>query len=256
MEVSAIPEVVFGLSSRTAQKSRCGPTRSRLNRYRRIIRHSFLNREFPGNGAFSAPTATWADTTGVARLDVIPFPLPAATGQVELIADQHHFQRVVLEGMLRAQVSLDISTADFKAMLVPARGGSRRAPSIIEHFIKLADRGVEVRLLHAGVPSGAALRELKKRMPPRMVIRRCPRLHAKAVIVDAAAMYLGSANLTGAGLGAKGDDKRNFELGIWTRSPALIDDVLQHFNALWEGERCRTCRRKDVCPVPLEEPRL
>ena len=55
---------------------------------------------------------------------------------------------------------------------------------------------------------------------------------------------------------AKADGKRNFELGVWTTSPELIDAVLEQFNALWEGERCKTCRRKDVCPVPLEEPRL
>ena len=69
-------------------------------------------------------------------------------------------------------------------------------------------------------------------------------------------MYLGSANLTGAGLGAKADGKRNFEWGVWTTSPPLIDSVLEQFNALWEGHRCENCRRKDVCPVPLEEPHL
>jgi hypothetical protein len=69
-------------------------------------------------------------------------------------------------------------------------------------------------------------------------------------------MYLGSAKLTGAGLGAKAEGKRNFELGIWTRSTTLIEPVLESFNALWEGHECRTCRRKDVCPVPLEEPHL
>jgi len=69
-------------------------------------------------------------------------------------------------------------------------------------------------------------------------------------------MYLGSANLTGAGLGAKGEDKRNFEMGIWTESPGLIDSVLEQFNTLWEGRPCKTCGRRDVCPVPLEEPSL
>ena len=69
-------------------------------------------------------------------------------------------------------------------------------------------------------------------------------------------MYLGSANLTGAGLGAKSDGRRNFELGIWTHSPTLIDAVVDEFNALWEGHRCDTCQRKDICPVPLEEPKL
>jgi phosphatidylserine/phosphatidylglycerophosphate/cardiolipin synthase-like enzyme len=140
-------------------------------------------------------------------------------------------------------------------MLIP-QPGSRRAPSIVEVLRRLAERGVEIRLLHAGTPSSGALRELKKELPKGLTIRRCPRLHAKAVIVDCRAMYLGSANLTGAGLGAKADGKRNFEMGIWTESAALIDAVFEQFNALWEGHRCESCRRKDVCPVPLEEPEL
>src|SRR5258705_8096318 len=179
----------------------------------------------------------------------------ARASEVELVADEGHFKRVVLEGILTAKVSIDIATADFKAMLIP-RAGRRRAPSIVEIFRKLAEGGVEIRLLHSGTPSQAALRELKRALPERLTIRRCPRLHAKAVVVDCSAMYLGSANLTGAGLGAKADGRRNFELGIWTTSASLIDGVLERFNALWEGRRCDTCKRKDICPVPLEEPHL
>ena len=177
-----------------------------------------------------------------------------AAGPAELVIDAEHFHRVVRTGIATAKLSLDIATADFKAMLVP-QAGTRRAPSIVEVLRRLAGRGVEIRLLHAGTPSAPALRELRKALPRGLTIRRCPRLHAKAV-VDCRAMYLGSANLTGAGLGAKADGKRNFELGIWTESPALIDAVLEQFNALWEGHRCQSCRRKDVCPVPLEEPQL
>ena len=218
-------------------------------------------------------------------------------GEVELIADHQHLRRVVQEGMLRAGVSLEVATADFKAMLVPpgtqahaggrdgaggrrgpgGRGRNRSsrfassAPSIIEHFRTLADRGVEVRVLHAGVPSGPALQQLKTpqgpvarsmddagRMAARggVTVRRCPRLHAKAVVVDAEWMYLGSANLTGAGLGAKGPTRRNFEWGVISRDATLIDAVLGRFNALWEGEPCAGCGRRDVCPVPLEEPDL
>jgi phosphatidylserine/phosphatidylglycerophosphate/cardiolipin synthase-like enzyme len=88
------------------------------------------------------------------------------------------------------------------------------------------------------------------------MIRRCPRLHAKAVVVDSCAMYLGSANLTGAGLGAKSPRKRNIEWGIWTYDASLIDQVLGEFNQLWEGVHCENCLRRDVCPVPLEEPQL
>ena len=177
----------------------------------------------------------------------------APRGDVELVVDGEHFQRIVLEGICTARVSVDIATADFKAMLVPT-GGRRRAESIVSVLRKLAVKGVEIRLLHAGVPSSAALIELKKGLPANLIIRRCPRLHAKTVVIDARSMYLGSANLTGAGLGAKADGRRNFEWGVWTQSPAMIEAVLDEFNALWVGQHCEGCKRKDVCPVPLEEP--
>jgi len=174
---------------------------------------------------------------------------------IGLVTDGEHFGRVVSEGIAKARVSLDVMTADFKAMLVP-QPGKRRARSIVALFRDLAERGVEIRILHSGIPSSPALQELRKELPSGLTIRRCPRLHAKAVIMDCRRMYLGSANLTGAGLGAKADGRRNFELGIWTDSTALIDRVLAQFNLLWEGHQCKSCRRRDVCPEPLEEPHL
>lgn len=185
-------------------------------------------------------------------------PAVRPSGACELVLDAEHFQLVVLDGMLKAKVSVDIATADFKAMLVPRPQAPSRghAPSIVEELAALAQRGVEVRLLHSGVPSGPALEQLRRGRGKALGIRRCPRLHMKAVIIDSDALYLGSANLTGAGLGAKGDTRRNFEAGIWTREPAMIDAVAARFNDLWEGRRCDGCGRQDVCPVPLEEPRL
>src|SRR6266545_1396066 len=153
----------------------------------------------------------------------------SATGTGELIIDGDHLRRVVIDGMMKAKISLDIATADFKAMLVPAVK-ERRAPSIIEHFRRLAEAGVEIRLMHAGTPSSAALQELKRALPDNLTIRRCPRLHAKIVNVDSRKMYIGSANLTGAGLGAKGVAKRNFEVGLWTSSASLIESVSEYFN--------------------------
>lgn len=186
------------------------------------------------------------------------FPLPAAapSGTVELVIDAQHYHRVIRQGLLKARTSLDLATADLKAMLLPEAGGGGDAKSLLASLRSLARRGVEIRLLHSGTPSQPALRELRKALPKNLTIRRCPRLHAKTIIIDCQAMYLGSANLTGAGFGAKAEGRRNFEWGTWTESSGLIDAVLEEFNALWEGERCKRCRRKDICPVPLEEPAL
>jgi phosphatidylserine/phosphatidylglycerophosphate/cardiolipin synthase-like enzyme len=199
-------------------------------------------------------TRRYADKIQMRRSPSLAPPTRVASaGSGELVVDAEHFTRIIRQGILAAKLSVDIMTADFKALLIPDPI-TRRAPSIVAHLRKLAAKGIEIRLLHAGVPSSAALIELKRALPTNLTIRRCPRLHSKAVVIDCRSMYLGSANLTGAGLGAKSDGRRNFEMGIWTESPTLIDAVLEQFNALWEGHHCQTCERKDVCPVPLEEP--
>ena len=124
-------------------------------------------------------------------LSVVALPCAAASATVELVIQLGSFPLNRGEGILKAETSLDIMTADFKAMLVPEIGGSRRAVSIVQVFRRLAERGVEIRLLHAGTPSSAALRELKRKLPGNLTIRRCPRPHAKTVVIDARRMYLG-----------------------------------------------------------------
>jgi phosphatidylserine/phosphatidylglycerophosphate/cardiolipin synthase-like enzyme len=126
----------------------------------------------------------------------------------------------------------------------------------MEVFRDLSSRGIEVHMLHGGVPSGPFLGELKKGIPPALTMRRCPRVHAKVICADGRWMYLGSANLTGAGLGAKSRRRRNFEAGIWTDDLAIIDPVLDMLESIWSGSECPSCGRKDYCPVPLEQPVL
>src|SRR5581483_11793266 len=92
----------------------------------------------------------------------------------------------------------------------------------------LAERGVELKLLHAELPSRRFRAAFDRR--PRLVrgglqMKHCPRVHMKAVILDGERLYLGSANFTGAGLGLKGDDKRNFEFGFVTDAYELLDAV-------------------------------
>ncbi len=84
-------------------------------------------------------------------------------------------------------------------------------------------------------------------------MRVCPRVHLKTVIVDARLMYLGSANWTGAGLGAKGDGRRNFEMGIVTSDERMIDQVQERYDLIWRGAECAECRLRDKCEMPLDE---
>jgi phosphatidylserine/phosphatidylglycerophosphate/cardiolipin synthase-like enzyme len=85
-------------------------------------------------------------------------------------------------------------------------------------------------------------------------LKICPRVHFKAVIVDGAWAYLGSANLTGAGLGAKADGRRNFELGFRTEDFDTLDRVKAMFEAIWNGDECAACKLRSVCPDPIGKP--
>ena len=65
-------------------------------------------------------------------------------------------------------------------------------------------------------------------------------------------LYLGSANWTGAGLGAKGTGRRNFELGFSTDDDGLLDRVQELYARIWNGAECGGCKLRDVCPAPLD----
>jgi hypothetical protein len=175
----------------------------------------------------------------------------------EYLEDEELYERVVEGGIAGAAVSLDLATANLKSMRVeypPGLADFVPLPGVL--LRKVAD-GVRVRLLHSGVPSEAFLEELRSTglwRQPGFAMRRCPRVHLKLAVVDGRAAYLGTANLTGAGLGAKGERRRNFEAGIWTASAQLVGRLERFFLSIWEGALCDGCGRADYCPQPLEEP--
>ena len=190
--------------------------------------------------------------------------MPPRSVALELIAGSGHYDRVV-QAVLQAHTSVWIATANVKELMVEdgrAAPGRRRTlrrsayVSVLARLDELAARGVELRLLHAELPSRAFRAELARQ--PRLLaggiaLRRCPRVHLKAVVVDGELLYLGSANWTGAGLGAKGSGRRNFELGIVTDDALLLDQVQSLYERIWSGGECAGCKLRDECPGPLAD---
>ncbi|WP_224247567.1 phospholipase D-like domain-containing protein [Hyalangium gracile] len=171
--------------------------------------------------------------------------------QAELLQGRALYREVVLGKLAHARESVWIATANVKAMFVEQ--GGRFAP-VLELFDALASRGVALRLLHAELPSRPfreAFDASERLVRGGLELKVCPRVHFKAVVVDGAWAYLGSANLTGAGLGAKGEDTRNFELGFVTEDFDVIDRVTALYEAVWSGAECRGCRLRSVCPDPI-----
>lgn len=164
------------------------------------------------------------------------------------------YRELVVERMLEVERSLWIASANLKNMHVGRRRGFQ---SVLRAFRDLVGRGVEIRILHAGVPSDSYLHSLREAGligVPGFTMKRCPRVHFKCVVGDASWAFMGSPNLTGAGMGAKSEGRRNFEIGILTGEPAFRRHVKQLFLDVWEGRMCKTCTRKRFCPVPLEQP--
>jgi len=175
----------------------------------------------------------------------------------ELLLDGDHYRRLLREVVPAAQRFLWLATADLKDLFV--EGGPKRQPfrPFVAMLADLVNRGVAVRLLHAKEP-GPRFRADFDRQPALHdsdLFERglCPRLHAKIIIVDATVAYVGSANLTGAGLGAKNDHRRNFEAGLLVHDRAHIARLMDHLDALWLGRFCPPCQRRDVCPDPLDQ---
>ena len=163
----------------------------------------------------------------------------------QYIADEAHFKEV-LSRASKVKRSLWIGTADIKDLYVEER-------PFLGVLADLIGKGREVRLIHAKEP-GPNFREDFDQYPvlfKGLERALCPRVHFKIIIFDCETAYIGSATLTGAGIGMKSARTRNFEAGILTDEPDLVDAAISQFDSVWAGFRCRDCGRREYCGDPI-----
>lgn len=161
------------------------------------------------------------------------------------IRDEAHYADVLLRAR-EVEKTLWIGTSDLKDVFV-LRG--KKARPFLGEISDLIKRGVNVRLIHAKEPGPNFRRDFDRYPALVKGLERvlCPRVHFKLLIFDLREAYIGSANLTGAGIGMKSDGRRNFEAGIWTNDPELVAAAIAQFDSVWMGAPCDTCRRKKFC---------
>ncbi|MHC4168625.1 MAG: phospholipase D family protein [Planctomycetota bacterium] len=165
---------------------------------------------------------------------------------LEFITDRDIYERVIRDRIPKARRFVWIATSDLKDLYVDK---GRRMVPFLETLSDLVDKQVEIRLLHAREPGPAFRRDFDKypNLIDGMERILCPRVHLKAVVIDGKFAYTGSANLTGAGMGAKSEHKRNFESAIITDDEKMVAKVMEQFDSIWRGTHCPLCKRKEFC---------
>ena len=168
---------------------------------------------------------------------------------LKYISDKAHYTEVLV-CVPKVKRSIWIGTADIKDLYVKVGSEAKPFLAVLAQLIK---KGVEFRLIHAKEP-GPVFREDFDKYPALFDgLERvlCPRVHFKMMVFDGQLVYIGSANLTGAGIGMKGEDTRNFEAGILTDDPELVEQAMNQFDSVWIGCHCKSCKRRDFCSDPI-----
>lgn len=168
---------------------------------------------------------------------------------LHFIPNTAHYTEV-LSRVQSVKHTLWIGTADIKDLYVEM--GKEKKP-FLALIAQLIRRGVEVRLIHAKEP-GPNFREDFDKYPvlfSRLERALCPRVHFKMFVFDCNEVYVGSANLTGAGIGMKAETTRNFEAGILTDDPQIVGQAMNQFDEVWMGKHCKTCKRREFCSDPI-----
>ena len=165
---------------------------------------------------------------------------------LEYLTDREIYECLICRHIPQARRFLWLATADLKDLHVDKHG---RMVPFLEVLSDLAARNVELRLLHAKEPGPAFQRDFDRyrRLLKGLEMMLCPRVHLKCAVIDGRIAYSGSANLTGAGVGAKSENRRNFEAGILTDVPQIVERISEHFDGIWRGSHCPTCQRKEYC---------
>lgn len=175
------------------------------------------------------------------------------SSETHLIINENHYEEVI-QRICMAKTSIRIMTANFKRFnLKPTDKQGKEykdGTPFVKYLMAKAVQGVSVQII-CSKPSSYFTEEWKeyyRQMNPELFeYKFCERNHAKVIIVDDEFTYVGSANITPAGIGQGIFTPGNFEAGILTKNKEVISFVKDLFSKIWSDDYCTNCHRADKC---------
>lgn len=161
------------------------------------------------------------------------------SSDTRLIINEDHYQEVI-ERICAAKSSIKIMTANFKRFrLKPTEYQGENyndGTPFIKYLMKKAVQGVSVQIICSN-PSASFTEEWQEYYrelgsPDLFEYLFSDRNHAKVYIIDDKIAYIGSANVTKAGL--RQLTPANYEAGILTEDPGVISSIKEFFSMAWE----------------------
>ncbi|MBO4590866.1 MAG: hypothetical protein J5698_07850 [Bacteroidaceae bacterium] len=189
----------------------------------------------------------------VSKESVLNYVMQSQPAIITHLVFENHYQEII-ERICAAKSSIKIMTGDFKRFkLKPTTEQGKNyndETSFISFLMEKAKQGISVQIICSS-PSKSfkeEYEELYEQMNPGpFKIFFCIRNHAKVVIIDDKVAYMGSANVTKAGLGQGIISPGNFEAGILTEETALVSSVKEFFTKILDGDYCDGCHRSNQC---------
>ena len=157
--------------------------------------------------------------------------------------DNHElFSKIILEQIVKIKKYLLIGTYNLQDIRLNL---NNKFISLSDVLINLANKGVIIYfLIQPRAYKTKLITKLRNNIKNgNLRVKSCSRIHLKTIIIDLKLAYLGSANLTGFGLGTRSAMKRNFEIGLVTTEESLIAQITRNFLNIFDGKYCnkKTC---------------
>jgi len=230
-------ELISGLTARKYLK--CGKTE-----FESLVKQGIIN-------AYRDEDRRWR----VSKQSILSYIQKShSSHETRLIVNENHYEEVI-QRIFSAESSIRIMTANFKRFrLKPTAIQGKNyydGTPFIESLMRKAVEGVSVQIL-CSLPSQSFKEEWidyyhQMNDPEQFEYMFCIRNHAKVVIIDNKLAYVGSANVTSAGLGQGVISPGNFEAGILTENIELVSTVNDFFSMVWDENRCGNCHRASQC---------